>query len=1389
MLNYTNDVSNPTRLSNSDLNSDLVEINKTMHDISNISRQELINLVNQTTSKEELDALNSSARVRNLMQFSIPEGKLFYPEPFIASPSYLHSDLAFLHILHYWYWLWFLFIFLICFFFISFLCTVRWCQTRIKPRKETRGVSRSKCGDLITATVPVSWALSIIIQETTDATDLNDGFGTGELVVGVRAYQWGWEYYYPKTIDLNYNVKPSYSTFVGHSLKYNYSNQQHHSSNTFWRLYQNKIGDGVNTPTHLMLTPLDNANVLNFISFKNLGLNNLEASNAFPKIRKSSTFFKSNLVTSQNEFLAKYKSINSLFVGEYSNSDINNFGLTKQQNLITSNIINHAQSTFIDPISLNQYLQYAYNENSIKLTNFNFYKNWSNLTFENTTNLEMTNNVTKILNTNTDAIDTNVLSNTTSDWTYFKKLPLFSKNSKTSQLNHLLLNNNSFSRKTNLINSSLLNETSTDWNNNALENYMRISSDTFKQKTINNQEDKVLPNDQFNAFNASFSPLKPNANLSHSLDIYTSNSKLQNRLVGTNLFTTGLKSQKTSFVDLLLLANTASNRVFMSQIQNHSAIGSSNVDFNMINFDKQTTQKSQELFDQTTLTLTTHLKKSQAVDLLIGSRDKSPKSINSSYWLMFWGNTQPTHRLSKSLHNHLISNFFYMPTFTTYADYDFRNEQALEILEDLQWELSHSAYNFYDYSNINQEINKSTHQDPSLTGMDNYFKPYNMVCNETPSQTLVPNVRDLSLSGQFYPNSYQTENLYTNSKLMYNKNFEKLTSLYDLQDTEDSYLTLKDTITFVSQNAFNLKLNDNSFLTVLTSESVLNSFKSTLGTFTDFNTDSVSNSITVDPSTTLKDLNIGNVSRLSNLSTLRSSVKNSITNFNAFQKVFRSRFDENRAHVSANDYGDLALNQPFINDKKIPYLTLIGKNRSFFYEAPSYKNYLFTNFNLNSTLHEALTTPTYDFPFLLAATSDVIRHIWIDWASKWEYVEVQPASVSKYSTLGIPYMRKPFDFNSNMSDTLNDVESYFTKASRSRKNYISNWNYSSFIYNKNYVWNKLATETSLFNVNYATTHLRNSLSKMCWFWKLSFHTNTLYRQPTLALSNNDTYAHSTWRPRSSVQSYFYRTAHLVDLLSKREYMYRQYLENSKKIISLPVKLTATPNNPLLKDLQATFLFTDPLSYNNEYSRDVLTTSLTYYKYLYLKAILASSKQMLNSSPIKLDHVNNYIFFYFFNNSETNISKNLELYKNQYRPLRKGISNMLRLHGTGAIAMPVEMRLQILASSRDVIHSWSIPSAGIKIDCIPGYTSHRIMKFLLTGIYWGQCQEICGRYHHWMPIIAYFMKRDLFFLWCTHFVFNNTLQSDWNITDRKFADFIRFASYDKSSWLQEINHTL
>jgi hypothetical protein len=45
-----------------------------------------------------------------------------------------------------------------------------------------------------------------------------------------------------------------------------------------------------------------------------------------------------------------------------------------------------------------------------------------------------------------------------------------------------------------------------------------------------------------------------------------------------------------------------------------------------------------------------------------------------------------------------------------------------------------------------------------------------------------------------------------------------------------------------------------------------------------------------------------------------------------------------------------------------------------------------------------------------------------------------------------------------------------------------------------------------------------------------------------------------------------------------------------------------------------------------------------------------------------------------------------MYKNQYRPIKRGVTNMVKLQATGAIAMPIEIRLHIIASSRDVIHS-------------------------------------------------------------------------------------------------------
>jgi len=84
---------------------------------------------------------------------------------------------------------------------------------------------------------------------------------------------------------------------------------------------------------------------------------------------------------------------------------------------------------------------------------------------------------------------------------------------------------------------------------------------------------------------------------------------------------------------------------------------------------------------------------------------------------------------------------------------------------------------------------------------------------------------------------------------------------------------------------------------------------------------------------------------------------------------------------------------------------------------------------------------------------------------------------------------------------------------------------------------------------------------------------------------------------------------LIDYLSKREYLYRQYLELNNNSIHLPYELTATPTNPLLDDVKASFLFNEPNEVASEYSREVYYNSLDFFKYLLIKDWLVYLKDV------------------------------------------------------------------------------------------------------------------------------------------------------------------------------------
>jgi hypothetical protein len=124
----------------------------------------------------------------------------------------------------------------------------------------------------------------------------------------------------------------------------------------------------------------------------------------------------------------------------------------------------------------------------------------------------------------------------------------------------------------------------------------------------------------------------------------------------------------------------------------------------------------------------------------------------------------------------------------------------------------------------------------------------------------------------------------------------------------------------------------------------------------------------------------------------------------------------------------------------------------------------------------------------------------------------------------------------------------------------------------------------------------------------------------------------------------------------------------------------------VKELKASFLLVDPITYNTEYSRELYYSSLEYFKFLIFKDWV-KYLSTVQDLPVNLSLLNNYLFFYFLGGKgSSELGNRGQLLKNQFKPLKKGISNMMRLQGSGAVAMPIEIRLQILASSRDVIHS-------------------------------------------------------------------------------------------------------
>nr|QIV24629.1 cytochrome c oxidase subunit II [Rhipidocerus australasiae] len=81
-----------------------------------------------------------------------------------------------------------------------------------------------------------------------------------------------------------------------------------------------------------------------------------------------------------------------------------------------------------------------------------------------------------------------------------------------------------------------------------------------------------------------------------------------------------------------------------------------------------------------------------------------------------------------------------------------------------------------------------------------------------------------------------------------------------------------------------------------------------------------------------------------------------------------------------------------------------------------------------------------------------------------------------------------------------------------------------------------------------------------------------------------------------------------------------------------------------------------------------------------------------------------------------------------------------------VVIPFQSQIRMVLTSSDVIHSWTIPSLGVKVDASPGRLNQVSFSISRAGLLFGQCSEICGANHSFMPIVLESVSTNYFLKW-------------------------------------------
>lgn len=322
------------------------------------------------------------------------------------------------------------------------------------------------------------------------------------------------------------------------------------------------------------------------------------------------------------------------------------------------------------------------------------------------------------------------------------------------------------------------------------------------------------------------------------------------------------------------------------------------------------------------------------------------------------------------------------------------------------------------------------------------------------------------------------------------------------------------------------------------------------------------------------------------------------------------------------------------------------------------------------------------------------------------------------------------DFNSKLNNSLNNTIKNDFEQSSNLINPINSFNLFNNLNEINY-FNSFTN----MKINEDNLLFKNFFNKKITFIAEIFNKNIFELKNKNLINFSSNYIDDTYR--------YLRT----NFFAKKKLIKFNYLNDSINININNTNINAVNKNQpdnlylVIKQKRYTALQKLKLFSNQkgQYSFELLNSSVL--KLNQLLKIENKNNLLTNNNNTKLDNINMFS------------KQNLKLI---YRTRRKksnlfvSLNNRRLLRTKRILVVPSNINITLITNSFDVVHSWYVPGLGVKMDCIPGRSTHHSLHIDHAGFYYGQCAEICGRHHHHMPIRICALPFEHFLIWWYHY---------------------------------------